>query len=69
MDEQSGEEKRMSALAKDIEQGKIPPVIRQIRSAKYGLGIAAIKAVLEKLVQLGVLENGMRNSYRLKTPH
>jgi hypothetical protein len=52
-------------LACDILKGDIPPVLRRIRAAGYGLNIDAIKHVLEGLYAIGVLEAGSRNSYTL----
>ena len=58
--------KSMAKLERDILDGKVAPVIRQILSAKYGLGIQSIQAVLYQLLEAGLIEQDKKNSYRLK---
>ena len=52
-------------LANDILKGNVPPVLRRIRAADYGLDIDVIRQVLKGLYDAGVLEADKRNSYKL----
>lgn len=57
--------KAASQLSADILQGKIPPVLRKIRAASYGLNLEEIRQVLKGLWEAGLLETDKRNSYQL----
>ena len=52
----------MTQLSTDILNGKIPPVIRKIRAANYGLNLDEIRQVLKGLWEAGLLE---MNGYRI----
>lgn len=55
----------VARLSADILQGEIPPVIRKIRAASYGLDIDQIRQALKNLWEAGLLETDKRNSYQL----
>ena len=65
--EYQNEEARQAAarLTEDILKGRIPPVLRRIRAARYGLDIDAIRRILKDLYDAGVLEADKRRSYKL----
>ena len=52
-------------LTGDILNGRIPPVLRTIKSAHYGLDIGIIREVLRSLRFAGILEDDKRNSFKL----
>ena len=52
-------------LTCDILSGQMPPVVRKIKTAKYGLQLSIIQQLLKNLHQIGLLEQGKRNSYSL----
>lgn len=59
------ERELVRVLIQDIRSGKVDPVIRRIRASHYGLGLPAIKLLLSRLLDLGIIEKHKRNSYRL----
>ncbi|MDP5210408.1 hypothetical protein, partial [Microbulbifer sp. 2205BS26-8] len=56
---------KLVKLTSDILSGKIPPVLRTIKNASYGLNLDQIRAVLRDLHSAGILETDIRNSYKL----
>lgn len=52
-------------LINDIQKGIVPPVIRKIRTAGYGLSIDDIRKILVSLYDSGALQKDKRNSYKL----
>tara|TARA_R110002096_G_scaffold433113_1_gene651236 strand:- start:295 stop:753 length:459 start_codon:yes stop_codon:yes gene_type:complete len=55
----------VAQLTEDILKGKIPPVLRKIKAAHYGMDIDAIRRILKSLRSAGILEDDKRNSYKL----
>jgi len=55
----------IAQLTNDILLGRVQPVLRKIRAARYGLDIDIIRQVLRGLHSAGVLEADKRNSYKL----
>ena len=53
------------SLISDILRGKMPPVLRKIQSAKYGIDIDVTRTLLVELHGAGLLEKDKRNSYKL----
>ena len=49
----------------DILSGEVPPVVRKLRAADYGVEHSVIQQVLKNLHAIGVLKNSKRNSYEL----
>ena len=49
----------------DIMTGEMPPVLRKIKAAKYGIEIDITRNLLKKLHNAGMLERDKRNSYKL----
>lgn len=58
---------RATRLSHDIVNGRIRPVIRQIKASDYGLDFDEIKLVLANLYRSGLIEQDARNSYKLKS--
>ena len=56
---------KLARLTFDIQNGKIRPVLRVIKSADYGLSLDQIRAVLRDLHSAGILDTDIRNSYKL----
>ncbi|BFM18704.1 hypothetical protein R50073_48870 (plasmid) [Maricurvus nonylphenolicus] len=56
---------KLAILTSDILSGKIPPVLRTIKSASYGLNLDQIRTVLSDLHSAGILDTDKRNSYKL----
>lgn len=52
-------------LMTDIMTGEMPPVLRKIQAAKYGIEIDITRNLLKKLHNAGMLERDKRNSYKL----
>ncbi|PHS00153.1 MAG: hypothetical protein COA78_24195 [Blastopirellula sp.] len=52
-------------LVSDIMTGKIPPVLRKIQSANYGIEIDITRNLLKELLQAGIIKKDKRNSYKL----
>ena len=50
----------------DILSGQVPPVFRKLRAAEYGVDHSVIQQVLKNLHAIGLLEDGKRNSYKLR---
>lgn len=50
----------------DILSGEVPPVFRKLRTAEYGVDHSVIQQVLKNLHAIGLLEDGKRNSYKLR---
>ena len=59
------ERQAVAQLTEDILKGKMPPVLRKIKAAHYGLDIDAIRRILKSLRSVGILEDDKRNSYKL----
>jgi hypothetical protein len=53
----------LAKQSSDILQGKMPPVIRKIRAASYGLDINEIRPLIKNLWEAGLLETDKRDSY------
>jgi len=54
-------------LTRDILEGRIPPVLRTIKAARYGLDLDIIREVLRSLRFTGILEDDKRNSFKLSS--
>ncbi|MBL4783210.1 MAG: hypothetical protein JKX92_13290 [Porticoccaceae bacterium] len=50
----------------DILSGEVPPVVRKLRAADYGVDHSVIQQILKNLHAIGLLEDGKRNSYKLR---
>ena len=59
------ERQAVAQLTEDILKGKIPPVLRKIKAAHYGLDNDAIRRILKSLPSVGILEDDKRNRYKL----
>lgn len=66
IDHENAEESRAIAqLTEDILKGRMPPVLRKIKAAHYGLAINDIRQILKNLRSVGILGDDKRNSYKL----
>ena len=64
--EQDQEQKsKRSRLIHDIITGNIEPVLRKIKMARYGIPLDDTREILSNLEQQGILEEDIRNSYKL----
>ena len=64
-DKGEGDREKSAQLIFDILNRQLPPVLRTIKSADYGLSLDQIRQVLRDLHAAGILETGIRNSYKL----
>ena len=55
----------VAQLTEDILKGKIPPVLRKIKAAHYGVDLDEVRQVLQNLRSVGILSDDKRNSYKL----
>ena len=57
---------KVARLSEDIVTGRVQPVVRRIKAAHYGLDLDEVRQVLANLYSVGLIEQGARNSYKLK---
>jgi hypothetical protein len=58
-------QQKVAQLKSDILHGRIPPVLRKIKAAHYGLELDLERQILRNLFDAGILEQDKRNSYKL----
>jgi len=59
------ERQAVAQLTEDIVKGKMPPVLRKIKAANYGLDLDKVRQILKSLRSVGILSDDKRNSYKL----
>ena len=59
------ESDQLAQLVRDIVRGRIEPVVRKIVAARYGINLALIRETLDDLKRQGILDDDIRNSYKL----